>query len=101
MDNESPKYLLVKREEAIALAEAVDLEAHPHLKQTVERLRDDTGGDVIYIANRLKKMDYCSACIIESQETYCHVNATRKLGRRLLRLIERAEHIRSPGNKND
>lgn len=51
----------------------------------------DTGGDFEEIANLLKDMKICAACVFESQEHSCSALEARRLGRRLWRLIERAK----------
>lgn len=55
------------------------------------RADGDTGGDFLEIADALKRMEFCPACRIESQERSCAVIDAQKLGRRLKRLIDRAD----------
>lgn len=54
------------------------------------RADGDTGGDFLEIADSLKQMTVCAACNIEAQARFCVAIYAQKLGRRLKRLIDRA-----------
>lgn len=60
----------------------------------LERFNDETGADIEEIARELKNMDICCPCKHEGQESMCKSIHTRKLGRRLYRLLERANYQR-------
>lgn len=99
---EQRKYLLLSMDDVRALLPLLDhVDGQHPAYQVVDRLRRDTGGDFISIAQKLKRVRACPACIVEGQEQSCNYWPINKQGRRLMRLIERADHVRSPGNHTD
>lgn len=103
MADEAKKYLLLSVEDALLLYGAIlglsmTQGGLPkgRITRIAERLRDDSGGDLRDIAARLKKLEICGACSIEGQASYCASLFANKLGRRLARLIERADATAKP-----
>ncbi|WP_150619352.1 hypothetical protein [Pandoraea horticolens] len=58
--------------------------------RTIARIESETGADIEDIVAQLKAIEPCGACVIESQQHNCVCWHANKLGRRLRRLIERA-----------
>lgn len=103
------KYILVKLSDAKLLMQILDEEVlnydgpYAHVfrdlkhrlknetKPLLERIAQETGGDFIDIATQLKTPPICAACDFENQQHTCRSIGTQKLGRRLTRLIERAD----------
>jgi len=106
----SEKYILVKLSDAKLLRQVLDEEVlnydgpyayvfsdlkhrlNSELKLLLDRIEQETGGDFVGIATQLKKMPICGACDFECQGHTCQSLVTNKFGRRLSRLIERANH---------
>ena len=106
----SEKYILVKLSDAKLLKKILDEEVlsydgpyayvfgdlryrlNKELKPLLDRIEQETGGDFVDIATRLKKTPICAACEHECQAHSCQSLVTNQLGRRLSRLIERANH---------
>lgn len=84
------KYLLITVDDARAIA--------PHLPEgrLKQRLTKDTGGDFNDIVHRLKKLPTCMACDIEGQQHDCFSLVANKIGRRLKRLVTRADENTIP-----
>jgi hypothetical protein len=93
----SKKYLIITTDDAALLWGA--LVSVPNALESatfgplITRLRDDTGGDIQAIADDLKAMEVCAACNIEGQSQSCEVHGANRCGRRLDRLIKRANGI--------
>jgi hypothetical protein len=68
-----------------------------HLGAIYDRLNVEEGADMEEIVAALKKTPTCFACENEGQTSSCQSIETRKLGRRLNRLLERARGERAPG----
>ena len=88
------KYMLIRVEDARWLTHAVDGCAGPgpsDNRDLVERLSSDEGGDFEAIVAQLKGAEPCAACSIEGQLAYCANLEMHKIGRRLDRLVERAQ----------
>lgn len=94
------KYILISVEDARWLAGAVDGCAGrgPWIPGTtsdrrdiVGRLETEEGGDFEAIVAQLKGAEPCAACSIEGQLAYCANLEMHKIGRRLDRLVERAQ----------
>ena len=91
------KYMLLSIEDARWLADAVP--RGPWFKPAkryktrdlVGRLRTEEGGDFEAIVAQLKGAEPCAACSIEGQLAYCANLEMHKIGRRLDRLVERAQ----------
>lgn len=60
------------------------------LHPIIARFEQETGADISDIVKQLKSLGMCPACVIESQEHTCSAHAAHKLGRRLSRLVDRA-----------
>jgi hypothetical protein len=82
---ESKKYVILALDDAKVLAQTSSCGL-----SVVDRLRVETGADIEEIAALLKALTTCLACEVEGQETYCVCWQAHKLGRRLSRLIDRA-----------
>lgn len=87
------KYLLVSVEDARWLVQAASGFAGtgPDGRDVLGRMRTDEGGDVEKIVRDLKGMGVCAPCVVEGQASHCEVLEAQALGRRLDRLLERAE----------
>lgn len=89
---EIPKrYILVELADAKLLAQYAAATLDPALIRVVNRIGLETGADLPDIARQLMDTRTCMACDIEGQARWCCSIHTRKLGRRLRRLIERAD----------
>jgi hypothetical protein len=86
------KYLLLTVEDAQALAASPETNIDLQISASVNA---DTGGDFADIANQLKKLEICCACSHESMSALCVAPLAQKLGRRLQRLIDRADNRRA------
>lgn len=87
------KYIILSVADANTLADLLALRQPSegsYVATLVDRLRDDTGGDLEEIAADLKKLDYCRACVVEAQTRYCESLVAQRIGRRLSRLLARA-----------
>ena len=89
------KYLLITTDDAQIIAK------HLPEGQLKERLETDAGGDFEEISEKLRKLDFCFACGIEGQEHDCESLVANKLGRRLRRLIWRAQDGMGDEAKNN
>lgn len=67
------------------------LQTNDKTKNIINRFKNEDGGNIQEIANLLKKLDTCHACQVEGQERNCESLIARKIGRRLNRLIFRAD----------
>lgn len=98
------KYMLISVDDARWLAQAVDACAGkgprgPWSEATkaydtpdlVGRLRTDEGGDFEEIVRQLKGATPCAPCAIEGQLPHCANLEMHAIGRRLDRLVERAQ----------
>lgn len=91
------KYVILRLEDAQALSSHVqEASASPRTMLVAERLKKEEGGDILDIAQQLKDTEFCGACIHEGRERYCTSLDAQKLGRRLRRLVERADHSLPP-----
>jgi hypothetical protein len=85
------KYIIMRLNDAKALASAsYSAECSHKIKKIIVRIQSESGADIEDIATRLKQLPICGACSIESQESSCNCLVARQLGRRLNRLIDRA-----------
>jgi hypothetical protein len=82
------RYVLLTVKDARSLAFAEDTENDRRVAASVNA---DTGGDVQGIANMLKGIAVCPACSHEGMAGTCNAVDAQKLGRRLQRLIDRAD----------
>lgn len=55
------------------------------------RFGQETGADIEEIVDFLKNMDICPACELEMQQHSCSSIHSKKIGRRIQRLLDRAE----------
>ncbi len=95
--SEDEKYLVISISDARLILEELHLSRNPALTNIISRLKQDTGANILDIATQLKKMEVCAACSIEGQERSCYSLLARKLGRRLYRLLLRANYINTEG----
>lgn len=59
--------------------------------QFILRIGDESGADILDIATTLKKLPICGACEFEGQGHACESIKANRIGRRLFRLLLRAE----------
>lgn len=90
------KYTLLSVNDANAIysiiAKYTDTKALPgRAVNLIDRLCTDTGGDVREIALKLKSLEVCFACLNEGEGDCCAALLANRLGRRLSRLIDRAD----------
>lgn len=86
------KYALLNISDVRLIVEALKETDNERLQSVRSRLASETGGDFQEIADRLKTLHTCPACSIEGQEHSCVRIAANFQGRRLKRLIDRANH---------
>lgn len=88
------RYVIVRLSDAKILARcasAFALLLPADTRRTAQRLLDETGADMRDIVEQLRNMPFCAACRHEGQEHSCNALHTNRLGRRLRRLVERAD----------
>jgi hypothetical protein len=99
------RYLIVRLADAQMIARLIrdSLPNHPsELTPVVNRIFDETGADIEDIVARLKRLDVCAACVGESQERHCVCWGANRLGRRLSRLVDRANaHLADESDEDD
>lgn len=96
------KYMIVSLPQAKALLDAVkngwgeefSAERAQYARALLERIENETGADIEEIVSDLKGLNTCHACVVEGQESYCCSINAKKIGRRLNRLVERANGIK-------
>ena len=88
------RYIILRLDDAKALAQG---QAAPGV---LARIREETGGDMEEIASLLMGLRFCHACVVECQQQYCESLSANQLGRRLRRLIERANAHRDVVNND-
>jgi hypothetical protein len=81
------RYMLLSVDDARELAKSPETAID---RQIADSVNADTGGDFQEIADLLKAIPICTACNHEGMASNCNALDARKLGRRLARLIERA-----------
>lgn len=86
---ENKKYIIISLDDAKYLATHGNKYTDT-FSRILGRFEIEEGADILEIAKELKSMPICGACSIECQEENCNSIYSRKLGRRLARLIERA-----------
>jgi hypothetical protein len=84
------KYLLISTEDAETILRNLTV-SDPDSERIAARLREDTGGDFEEIAEKLKGYGACWACVVEGQQRDCIHIPVNALGRRLVRLVARAQ----------
>lgn len=85
------RYLIITAADAARIAVALNGSSDPELRRLGERLGPDTGGDIQAMVSDLKKLPICAACSIEGQAQSCFSLDAQKVGRRLARLVGRAD----------
>ncbi|EON14855.1 hypothetical protein [Pandoraea sp. SD6-2] len=90
------RYIIMELEDAKQLALNASAGFDERVAQTMERIESETGADIEDIVEQLKAIEPCEACVIESQQQYCVCWHANKLGRRLRRLVERANMEEKP-----
>lgn len=89
----SKRYVILELRDAKALALHASAGIDEQVTRIIDRIEAETGADIEEIVEHLKAMHACHACTVESQESYCVCWDANKLGRRLSRLIDRANGI--------
>lgn len=87
------RYVILELSDAKALASQARSLAEGHASSVdpiLERIEAETGADIEDIVAQLKGLDFCHACVVEGQQQYCECLTAHKLGRRLSRLVDRA-----------
>lgn len=87
------RYVILELNDAKALALNASAAFDEQVTRIIDRIETETGADIEDIVAQLKGLEVCAACAIESQEQYCVCWRANKLGRRLSRLIDRANGI--------
>lgn len=115
-NNQEEKYILIKLSDAKLIAQLIRKEIiekeSPYryvytdivrqiapLETILERFEKEEGADIVDIVKRLKGLSYCHACVVEGQQHSCVSPYANKIGRRLKRLVDRANGIIPPGNQ--
>lgn len=87
------RYIVMELSDAKLLASvAVPSTSDKRASEIINRIDTETGADIEEIVNQLKGMNICHACVVENQEQSCESIQARQLGRRLSRLLDRANH---------
>jgi len=84
------RYVILELDDAKALALNASADIDAQVQRVIDRIKTETGADIEDIIGQLKGIDTCTACAIEGQERSCVCWHANKLGRRLARLIDRA-----------
>ena len=87
------RYVILDLSDAKALALNASAGHDEQVSRTIARIETETGADIEDIVDQLKAIDACHACVVESQTRYCVCWSANKLGRRLSRLVDRANGI--------
>ena len=87
------RYIIMELSDAKALALNASAGFDELVARTIDRIEAETGADIEDIVAQLKGLEVCAACAIESQEQYCVCWRANKLGRRLSRLVGRANGV--------
>ena len=90
------KYVIMTIEDARALALSPETTADSIIADSINA---DTGADLRELAEALKKIPICTACGHEGMAGSCNALDAQKLGRRLARLVERADSRSVSGAK--
>ncbi|MEX3764499.1 hypothetical protein [Paraburkholderia phenoliruptrix] len=84
------RYIIMELDDAKQLALNASAGFDERVARTIDRINAETGADMEDIVAQLKGIDTCHACLVEGQEAYCVCWEANKLGRRLSRLVDRA-----------
>lgn len=87
------KYIIITLSDMKLILAEIGSSENIHLSRIKSRFESETGADILDIATLLKRTDVCAACSIEGQAHNCKSLISRKLGRRLYRLLLRANYI--------
>jgi hypothetical protein len=87
------RYVILELSDAKALALNASAGFDERVVRTIDRIEAETGADIEDIVTQLKHFEACPACVIEGQERSCCAWHAQKLGRRLSRLLDRANGI--------
>lgn len=87
------RYVILELSDAKALALNASAGFDEQVARVIERIEAETGADIEDIVAQLKGLEVCGACEHESMERYCVCWDANKLGRRLSRLVGRANGI--------
>ncbi|NKI68943.1 hypothetical protein GN109_05880 [Collimonas pratensis] len=89
------RYVILELSDAKALALNASAGFDEQVMRIIGRIEAETGADIEDIAQQLKDLEICLACEHESQQHTCESLTANKLGRRLHRLIDRANETSS------
>ncbi len=97
MSSSPPRYIILTLDDAKLLelsarGGAWSTEHAAQMALILDRIGDETGADITDIVDQLKQLPTCMACRIEGQERSCNCLHAQKLGRRLSRLVDRANY---------
>ncbi|MDE1139998.1 MAG: hypothetical protein PW999_10145 [Paraburkholderia tropica] len=84
------RYIIMELSDAKALALNASAGFDEQVARVIARIEAEEGADVEDIVAQLKAIDACPACVVEGQEQSCCAWHANKLGRRLKRLVDRA-----------
>ncbi len=87
------RYVILELSDAKALALNASAGFDEQVARVIDRIEAETGADVEDIVRQLKALEVCCACEGESMEKTCVCWSANKLGRRLSRLVDRANGI--------
>lgn len=87
------RHIVITLADAKRIADA--LRGNAEMSAIVERFAVETGADMRELVHELTHLGKCQACIIEGQERDCVSIPAAKLGRRLRRLLDRADGSRA------
>lgn len=93
--NPDLRYVILELSDAKALALNASAGFDERVARVLGRLEAETGSDVEDIVAQLKALEPCGACVHESMERYCVCWRGNRLGRRIARLVDRANADRS------
>ncbi|MBB3004334.1 hypothetical protein FHX57_006716 [Paraburkholderia tropica] len=84
------RYIIMELNDAKALALNASAGFDEQVARVIARIESEEGADIEDIVAQLKAIDACPACVIEGQQHSCCAWDANKLGRRLRRLVDRA-----------
>jgi len=89
------KYVIVRLDDIHGLLKLCNTRTDSaHMKSVIDRLKNETGGDIQNVVDEMKATGICHVCMTECQEHNCTSIYTNHLGRRLSRLLDRANTAR-------
>ena len=85
------RYIIMELGDAKQLALNASAGFDERIAHVIERINAEVGADIEDIVAQLKGIKPCHACVVEGQQEHCCCRQENKLGRRLRRLIARAD----------